>query len=339
VSASAPIAPERTEWHGEDVEIDALVARLARMRREHARHDRPHAIARTLNLLVSCGEEVAPQALEARLEAARVRDPSRAIVLREHAAPRLDAWIAIECEVCAVAGSVGSCHDTIVLAADRERLAHADSLVHALLVDGLPTVLWLPGPRPSPAEPSLAPGAQAVLLDSGAQPDPAAAVARAAGLAALATLHDLAWTRLGRWRQRVAACFDAPAALERLHGATRLEVRCGGADVLTPLLLAGWIAARAGWRLDALARREGVWQAVARRTGGAEIAVVVGGADAADGIHALRLDAPDGAVEVVEPVAEPDEARALAAALRRYDEPARGYPAALAALAKGLETA
>ncbi|HYV14496.1 MAG TPA: glucose-6-phosphate dehydrogenase assembly protein OpcA, partial [Conexibacter sp.] len=150
------VISERTEWHGEDVELDEVAARLLQMNRDHARHAHGHAATRTLNLLVACSGDVEATVLARRLEGARVRHPSRTIVLREHAAARLDAHVSIDCDVGATPGAVGSCHDRVELAADAERLRHADSLVHALLIGGLPTVLWLPGAAASPAEASLA---------------------------------------------------------------------------------------------------------------------------------------------------------------------------------------
>lgn len=341
MTALAPDAGERTEWHGEDVELDEAAERLLRMNRDHARHAHGHAATRTLNLLVACGGDVEDEVLASRLEGARVRHPSRTIVLREHAAARLDAHLAIDCDVGTTPGVVGSCHDRVELVADAERLQHADSLVHALLVGGLPAVLWLPGARESAAEQPLAPRCDAVLLDTAAAPGPdalLAAVARARRLGAEAHVRDLAWMRLARWRQRVAARFDAPAALALLPAATRLEVRCSGPDAATPLLLAAWLAARAQWQLARLVHADGAWEGTARREDGGELAISVGRCDAAGpaGIHALVLSAGDDAIEVVEPVAEPGAARAFAAALRTFDEPAGGYAAALAALAAGL---
>lgn len=334
------LAPERTEWRGEDVELDEVAAQLMRLNREHAHHAHGHAATRTLNLLVACGGDVAGEQLTARLDALAARQPSRTIVLREHAADRLDAHVAIDCTIAPGPGATGHCHDAVTLTADAERLRHADSLVHALLVGGLPTVLWLPGARPTLAERALTGTAPAVVLDSDAAPDLAAGVARALRLGA-ARVRDLAWVRLTRWRQRIAGRFEAPEARALLTSATQLEVRCAAPDEAAPLLLAGWIVARAGWRPGALARTEAGWHASARRADGGEVEVLVGaaaGTTPACGIEAVAFAGPGGtALELFEPVAEPDAARAFATALRTFDEPARGYAPALAALAQGLD--
>jgi glucose-6-phosphate dehydrogenase assembly protein OpcA len=335
---------EHTTWRGEDVELDMVVERLLRMNGDHARHVHGHAATRTLNLLVACGGDVEEELLARRLEGARVRHPSRTIVLREHAQDRLDARILIDCDVGATPGVVGSCHDRVVLVADAARLRHADSLVHALRVGGLPSVLWLPGAAESAAERALAPRCDAILLDTAAAPGAdalRAAVARARRLGAAAHVRDFAWLRLARWRQRVATRFDAPAALALLDAATRLEIRCSGPDDATPLLLASWLAARARWRLTRLARADGAWRTLARREDGGEVELAIGRCDANGpaGVHALTLSAHDDVLELVEPVAEPDVARTFAAALSTFDAPAGGYAAALATLSDGLEPA
>jgi glucose-6-phosphate dehydrogenase assembly protein OpcA len=340
VSATAPEAGERSEWHGEDVDVDEVAEQLLRMNREHARHAHGHAATRTLTLLVAPGADAAPELVAARLEEMHARHPARTIVLREHAADRLDASLQIDCALAGGPGAAGHCHDAVVLRADAARLRHADSLVHALLVGGLPIVLWLPGARESPAEAALAALASAIVLDSGAAADAAVAgLARAARLGERCGVRDLAWLRLARWRQRVVARFDEPAARALLPRVERLQLHCGRPDLTAALLLAGWIAARAGWRIARLAGTDGVWEGSARRPDGGTVELSLGcGAHGAEpsGIHALVFHGGGEAVEIVEPVSEPDAARAFAAALRGFDEPSRGYEPALAALREGL---
>lgn len=340
MSTSAPAPPaERTEWRGEDVEPDALADRLLRMNREHARHAHGHAATRTLNLLVAPGGDVTADTLAARLAGLSMRYPSRTIVVREHAPPRLDATLAIDCGVCGQPrgpGGAGYCHDSVELTADAERLLHADSLVRPLRVAGLPTVLWLPGAKPGVAERPLAETAEAIVLDSGAAPDVHAAFARVDALGA-GRVRDLAWLQLARWRQRVAARFDAPEARALLPAIERIELRCSTRDTAAGLLLAGWIVARAGWTLTRLNRAEGAWTGVARRPDGPTVALALClPSGALPGIEALTLRAGEQAIELVEPVAEPGAGPAFAAALRSLDEPAPGYPLALAALLEGL---
>jgi len=93
-----------------------------------------------------------------------------------------------------------------------------------------------------------------VLTDSRDEPDPRAALTRVEALARRAHVVDLSWLRGTPWRERVAAAFDPPArrgALRRLTGLTVRHRRDSGAAAL---LLAGWLAARLGWRPAPLLR-------------------------------------------------------------------------------------
>jgi len=337
--ADAPDARERSEWRGEDVGAAEVAERLLALGREHARHEHGHAATRTLNLLVAPGEDVAPEHLSDQLAGLADRHPSRTIVVREHDARRLDAHVAIDCTVGSRAGGAGHCHDMALLSADAERLAHADSLVRPLRVAGLPTVLWLPGARASRAQDPLGALADAIVLDSGVASGAALADAftRAAALD-VPRVRDVAWLRLRRWRRHVAARFDDPAARALLERMERAELRSCAATQASALLLAGWIAARAGWAVERLALAPDGWEGVARRPDGGAVALALGPPErpGVTGIHALALHAGGATVALGAPVAAPNPARAFAAALGMYDTPTPGYAPALAALLGGL---
>lgn len=353
-------AREHSEWHGEDVSASEVAERLLALNREHARHERGHAATRTLNLLVAPGDDVAPDALTAQLAGMADRHPSRTIVVREGVAARLDATVAIDCTIGTGPACSGHCHDLALLVADVQRLAHADSLARPLRVAGLPTVLWLPGTRASRAQDPLAALAQAIVLDSSGASGAAlpAAFARASSLD-VARVRDVAWLRLARWRRHVAARFDDPDALELLARVDRVELRSCAVQQASALLLAGWIAARAGWTIEQLApvrsqaraeddagateRADGspqpTWSGIARRADGGEVALALGppAEPTRTGIHALALRAGPHEIALRAPVAAPDPARAFAAALGMFDTATPGYAPALAALIEGME--
>lgn len=329
---------ERSEWRGEDVTAVEAAERLQALGREHARHEHGHAATRTLNLLVAPGSDA--QSLDAQLAGLADRHPSRTIVVREHAAARLDAYVAIDCTIGSGAGCAGHCHDIAELVADAERLAHADSLVRPLRVAGLPTVLWLPGTGSSRAQEPLAALAGAIVLDSAAASGSAlpAAFARAAALD-VARVRDVAWLRLARWRRHLAARFEDEAARALLDRAERLELRSCAPQQASALLLAGWIAARAGWAVERLSAEADGWSGSARRADGGAVAIALGPPELPDltGIHALALDAGDETIALRAPVAAPNPARAFAAALGMFDTATPGYAPALAALLDGME--
>ena len=340
----------RRTWRGERISATMVAAQLSRLNREHVKEaNGGHAATRTLNLLVAAGDDVPFGSVRERLDAARVRHPSRTIVLREHAEDRLDAYAEIDCTVTGDPGAVGLCHDIAALWADEGRLRHADSLVKPLLIYGLPIVLWLPGAQHSPVEEPLARLSHAVVLDSGAAPAPREALMRAHRLGAAASVRDLAWIRMRRWRQRIASTFDNVEHRVLLARADRLDLRFTGPDAAAPLLLAGWIIARAGWTLRRLGGAGETWGGAAQRPDGGELILTLGSfgmhdgieGEAADeaGIHELILRADDEALRIVEPVTEPNAPRVFATALRTLDEPTRGYEAALAAIGQGLAAA
>jgi glucose-6-phosphate dehydrogenase assembly protein OpcA len=330
---------ERSEWRGEDVTAAEVAERLLALNREHARHEHGHAATRTLNLLVAPADDVPADALKAQLAGLSDRHPSRTIVVREGAPRRLDAFVAIDCTIGSGSGCAGHCHDMALLVADAERLAHADSLVRPLRVAGLPTVLWLPGTRASSAQEPLAALARAIVLDSGAASGAAlaAAFARAAGLD-VARVRDVAWLRLARWRRHVAARFDDTEAVALLERIERVELRSCAAQQASALLLAAWIAARAGWALERLAPQRDGWTGVARRADGAAVELTIGppAEQRRVGIHALALHAAGATIALRAPVAAPNPARAFAAALGMFDTATPGYAPALGALLDGM---
>ena len=337
----ATASRERSEWRGEDVSSGEVAERLMALNREHARHEHGHAATRTLNLLVAPGDDVEPDALAAQLGGLADRHPSRTIVVREQAAARLDAYIAIDCTIGSGAGCAGHCHDMAQLVADAERLAHADSLVRPLRVAGLPSVLWLPGVHASRAQ------------------DPLAHDRR----------RDRARRRRGERRRRCRPRSRAPQRSTSRACATSRGCGCGAGGATWPrastiprrcgcwsasiasscarahpqqasaLLLAAWIAARAGWTIERLTPEQTGWSGSARRADGGAIAIVLGPPETPDltGIHALALHAGDETIALRAPVAAPNPARAFAAALGMFDTATPGYAPALAALLDGME--
>ncbi len=151
--------PEHSRWGGEDVRVDQVVAELARLHRALQDDGHGHAMARTLNLIVAPASAVAAKAVDDALAGLGAHSPSRTLVLRRHGSDRLDAELAIECELPDAAGRVGVCHDRVTLTADDSRLEHAASLLAPLLLSDLPTVLWLPEPdSPIPDRAPARPG-------------------------------------------------------------------------------------------------------------------------------------------------------------------------------------
>jgi glucose-6-phosphate dehydrogenase assembly protein OpcA len=330
---------ERSEWSGKGVHPDDLGVQLGRLHRVYQSHAHAHALARTLNLIVMPSGPDCERVVSDNLATLGAHSPSRTIVLREHGTDRLDGELVIESDVPAATGTVGVSHDRVLLAADRSRLEHADSLLAPLLVDDLPTVLWLPDVRAPIPDPRLLERADHLLVDSAR--GGANVIRRLAELVHMAQVHDLAWGGLEFWRAATAAAFDPPerrALLPRISG---LELRYERDAFESGLLLTGWIAARAGWRLRQGEREDGRLRAEAARADGGTVSLTLEPDPeirGCGGIEELALRAGSDEVRIGRGGATHRLRDLFAEALRPLPSFARGYPEAVAQAEDMLDT-
>src|SRR5690606_38525943 len=134
-----------------------------------------------------------------------------------------------------VGGDAGA-SDVIVLRAYGEAASNTESLVTGLLLPDAPVVAWWPEAAPDdPSESSLGHIAQRRITDA-AVFDAVRARLEHLGRTYAPGDTDLAWTRLPRWREQLAAVLDQPP-YESVTGA---EVR-GAAGSPSTALLAGWL--------------------------------------------------------------------------------------------------
>jgi glucose-6-phosphate dehydrogenase assembly protein OpcA len=330
--------PERTRWVGKGVGAEDIHAELDRLHRAAGGPGRVLALARTLNLIVvPCSDRHESQ-VESALDRLGSHTPSRTLVLREHGEDRLDASLVMECATPAGAGEVGLCHDRVLLTLNEARLEHSASLLAPLLVSDLPTVLWLPEPRSAIPDPALLERAQYVLVDSGAGAQ--VMLGRLAELAAAIRVHDLAWGRLEYWRAATAAAFEPLERRRLLPTIRQVELRYEPMGLGAGLLLAGWLAARAGWRPGPLERSNGTARVHAVRPDGAPVSLELAesGADrGCGGVDALTFRAAEGEVEVSRGGATSSLRDLFAEALQPQPAFARGYAPAVSAAAKMLD--
>ena len=64
-------------------------------------------------------------------------------------------------------------------------------------------------------------------------------------------VSDLSWTRLTPWRRLIAQFFDSPSLQPYLDRLTAVDIEHDAGSAAQALLLAGWLAARLGWRPEA----------------------------------------------------------------------------------------
>jgi glucose-6-phosphate dehydrogenase assembly protein OpcA len=229
--------------------------------------------------------------------------PARAIVLRDHEHDRLDAEAVLDCEIPDEPGLLGICHDRVVLSANPGRLEHADSLVAPLLVSELPVVAWMPDAQ-GPHRDAVARRADHLVTDSEGD---GSSLEASAELAEHGPVHDLAWGRLERWRGAVASAWDPPARRGHLANVSEVEIAHGADAAAEALLLAGWIAARAGLAADAVTLEAG-----------------------AAGIESVRFAAGDAEIHVEPPPRPTEGGEAFVRALVATRAFRSGYADALA---------
>jgi glucose-6-phosphate dehydrogenase assembly protein OpcA len=311
---------------------------LDRLHRAAGGPGRVLALARTLNLIVVPCSDRRAHGVEQALDRLGSHTPSRTLVLREHGAARVDATILMECQTPAGAGLVGLCHDRVLLSLDAARLEHSASLLAPLLVTDLPTVIWLPEPGAEVPDPGLLDRAQYVLVDSGlgAEED----LGRLSRLAARIRLHDLAWGRLEYWRAAIAAAFESAESRALLSRVARVDLRYEPRGLQPALLLAGWIAARAGWRPGELERRNGTARAAAARDRAGEVEIRLTEADrggGCGGVDGVLFAAGQEEINVERSGATSSLRDMFAEALQPQPSFARGYEAAVTAATAMLE--
>ncbi len=188
------------------------------------------ALGRVLTLVISTRHGAQEEVIEAANDASR-EHPMRVIVLTlddGEEDPRLDAQIR-------VGGDAGA-SEVIVLRAHGAAGSNTESLITGLLLPDAPVVAWWPQETPDePSTSDIGKMAQRRITDAAAQPDPEAFVM---GLGARHAPGDtdLAWTRVTRWREQLAAVLDQPP----FEPVTGVEV-LGASDSPSTALLAAWL--------------------------------------------------------------------------------------------------
>jgi glucose-6-phosphate dehydrogenase assembly protein OpcA len=190
------------------------------------------ALGRVLTLIILTREGAAEEVIEAANDASR-EHPMRVIVLMISSDPdresRIDGQIR-------VGGDAGA-SEVITLKVEGEvGDANLESLVTGLLLPDAPVVVWWPNKTPDlPSKTSIGRIAQRRITDAATKSDPSAWVASLGGRYAPGDT-DLAWTRLTRWREQLAAILDQPP----YEPVTGVRVR-GAADSPSTALLAAWL--------------------------------------------------------------------------------------------------
>lgn len=212
------------------------------------------------NLIVFAPDLTDAESLASELLPIVERHPSRILMLvgeTQADQAEIEAYVSALCYL----GERGRqvCSEHVVIGARKAARRRLPSAVRPLVLGDLPTALWwAPGEPPGLAGDlfrELADMATQVVFDSLGWPDPArglVATARwASGADAAAGISDLAWARLAPWRSLIGQALDpavAPGALVSLH---EVEIEHAPEAASQAWLLAGWLASRLAWRLEA----------------------------------------------------------------------------------------
>ena len=236
-----------------------------------------------MTLLVVADDEADAEQVRRTMGVLMHEHPSRAIVLRPRSGAELDARVFAECWM-----PFGShqqiCAEGVEITADAAEMREVAQLLLPLIVPDLPVVLWCRGPRafvPGAFDP-LFPLAEKVIFDSGAAPDPKAAIAALKELRARGMrVADLAWTRLTGWREALAHVFgDGPCTLPSL---TSARIAFGGNPSSSVLYLAAWIEhAVPTARVTVESAAQPGLQSVTLSGGGREISIKLSGPGSLD---------------------------------------------------------
>jgi glucose-6-phosphate dehydrogenase assembly protein OpcA len=198
-----------------------------------------------LTLVVVADESRVPEAEEAATHAAEAHPCRVLVVVRRQLdapAPRLDAEVLI-------GGRLGPGEAVVMRMYGRLGL-HAESVVLPLLAADAPVVAWWHASPPDRlATDALAVFADRRITDSSLAEDPLAALrTRAEDFAPGDT--DLAWTRCTSWRTALASALDSVSG----RRGEPVQVRGGRIEGdpanASARLLAGWLGARCGCRLE-----------------------------------------------------------------------------------------
>ncbi|WP_242086789.1 glucose-6-phosphate dehydrogenase assembly protein OpcA [Microbacterium lacticum] len=208
---------------------DTTVSKIARSLVSVREEGGAVALGRVLTLIIVTADGLQEEAIEAANDASR-EHPMRVIVLIADPTgePKLDAQIR-------VGGDAGA-SEVIVLRAHGPAAASQEGLITGLLLPDAPVVAWWPDHPPvSPSTSEVGRVAQRRITDASTPPFAKTRLSQLGATYAPGDT-DLAWTRLTRWREQLAAVLDQPP----YEPVTAVEVVGAGSSPSTGLL-AAWL--------------------------------------------------------------------------------------------------
>ena len=250
-------------WSAQDTSPGAIEAALRELEMRRAAEHSGFVPARVLNLVAIVDREWRGE-IANRLDNVGRYHASRTVLCSVERGKRtLDATALLTYDREPAPGQVAVCRERVEIGMGPERLPGLDTIVDAVILSEVITVVWAPHGHDEAID-ALLGLAHVVLTDSLVDPDPRSALGRVASLQGSAYVVDLAWLRSTPWRERVAATFDPAQWRPELGRISHVTVRHSAESVAAALLFCGWLASRLGWDPGSMIARGDVLEGRAR---------------------------------------------------------------------------
>jgi len=256
---SASEAPPTLHWSGQAVDVQAIDAALEHLR-EKAADTAPAegaalgARTSVLTLVAYALDAAAAQSAGETIANLPRYHPSRSIVVLAQpsdAEPAIDAHLSAHCHIApGLEGQV--CFEVVELTVMGRAARHLHSVVLPLLVPDLPVFSWWSGDLPDDTHflQDVLDASDRFIVDSTRLSDAQSGLPCLEGLVqhTATAVSDLSWARVAPWRRLIAQFFDSPSLQPYLGRLTAVDIEHDAGSAAQASLLAGWLAARLGWR-------------------------------------------------------------------------------------------
>ena len=254
-----------------EVPLGSVERELGRLLKEvNGPGDAPVHRARMSNLVIYCTDEAHAAEVVAQVPEIVKIHPARVLLLiaDEHAPTE-----EVKASVLVRQAGHGSrlAAEQVTLRAGGHASQHLPFAVRSLLIGDLPTNVWWANTRPPPlAGPvldDLAENAQQVIYDSLGWADPHRGVSAASTWLSRferndddgrwRVASDLNWRRLKYWRRLLSQEFSPSINPGALDTVSAITIEHGPHAVTQAWQLAGWLASRLGWKIQATKFKQG----------------------------------------------------------------------------------
>jgi glucose-6-phosphate dehydrogenase assembly protein OpcA len=248
-----------------DVALSDVEPELSKlMRQVHSPGEAPVHRARMSNLIVHCQTAERAAEIEPLIPEVVAIHPARVLFLiaDDHSG---SAEIRVSALVRKAGHEAQLCSEQVTLRGGPHAAEHLPFAVRRLLIGDLPTNVWWANPTPpalaGPILDDLSEYAQQVIYDSIGWPDPHRGIAatsawlsrfeRDATGGRWRVASDLNWRRLKSWRRLIAQALSPAATPGALDSISEILIEHGPHAVAQAWEIAGWMASRVGWTIQA----------------------------------------------------------------------------------------